>query len=147
MSHKQLAVSLAYTSRTMVLELNNALADCFRPLNLTCVQAEALLALKPIEPATLTELSEHLVAESGHPSRLVSRLVQRGLIERSPSPSDGRANLLHLTEHGRELAQQAEAARKPLIDIVKRNNPEEIERLLAVMRSLSSDLKLYSSQN
>lgn len=38
---------------------------------------------------------------------IVSRLETRGLIERRPSSEDRRRRLLHLTEHGREVALEA----------------------------------------
>lgn len=35
--------------------------------------------------------------------RLVDRLEREGLVERQPSPEDGRSNLLNITEKGRDL--------------------------------------------
>src|SRR5690625_5282464 len=97
-------LSFSFEIKSFVTELNAALTDVFRPLGLTCVQADALMALAALESATLKELSAHLVAESGHPSRLVSRLVERGLIARSESTMDRRAVTLELTELGAEMA-------------------------------------------
>ena len=54
------------------------------------------------------------MAESGHPSRLVTRLEGMGLVRREASPYDGRASLLSLTEEGAAKAAAARAARAPL---------------------------------
>ena len=51
--------------------------------------------------ATLNVLPPNLVG-------LIAALERRGLIERRPHPSDGRAMGVHLTPTGAELTQQAE---------------------------------------
>ena len=51
--------------------------------------------------ATLNVLPPNMVG-------LIAALERRGLIERSPHPSDGRAMGVHLTPAGAELTQQAE---------------------------------------
>lgn len=51
--------------------------------------------------ATLNVLPPNLVG-------LIAALERRGLIERRPHPSDGRAMSVHLTPTGAELTQQAE---------------------------------------
>lgn len=108
-------LAFSFEVKSLVNELNAVLTALFRPLGLTCVQAEALMALGELGPATLKQLSEHLVAESGHPSRLVSRLVDDGLVARGASESDGRAVILTLTDRGQDLASQARQAREPLL--------------------------------
>lgn len=140
MSHKEEVVALAFELRSFVSDLNIALAERFRPLGLTCTQAEALLALEQIQPASLKELAEHLVAESGHPSRLVSRLVTDGLIDRKPSEQDGRAVLLSLTEEGRALARQADEARMPLVENIASHHGTDMGDTVAVLRSLRASL-------
>lgn len=112
-------VRFAFETKAFVTELNAALSQLFRPLGITGVQAEALMALDGLGSASLKELSEHLVAESGHPSRLVSKLVAEGWVERTRSGVDGRAVELRLTERGRELASGARAARAPLIEVCR----------------------------
>lgn len=108
------AIGFAYELKALVPALNAALADVFHPLGLSCVQADALMALEELQPVTLSGLSGRLVAESGHPSRLVSRLEGMGLVRREASPHDGRASLLSLTEDGAAKAAAARAARAPL---------------------------------
>ncbi|MFT4029425.1 MAG: winged helix DNA-binding protein [Protaetiibacter sp.] len=126
--------------RSLVLDLNAALTECFRPLGLSCVQAEALLALRATGPTTLTQLSGNLVAESGHPSRLISRLVDRGLVERAPSATDGRAVVLSLTHEGQLLAAKADEARTPLVDAVASRHDAELAGAVTFLRSLRDTL-------
>ncbi|WP_315552252.1 MarR family transcriptional regulator [Microbacterium aurum] len=133
-------LSFAFEVRSLVTELNAALAVRFRPLGLTCVQAEALMVLHELGPATLGELSAHLVAESGHPSRLISRLVHAGLVKRESSPKDGRAIVLHLTDQGRTLASQAREAREPLLNDFARRYGGKLAEATNLIRDIRSAL-------
>jgi DNA-binding MarR family transcriptional regulator len=47
--------------------------EAMRPLGLTGAQADALVVIAQASPVSLKELGELLIAESGHPSRLVDR--------------------------------------------------------------------------
>lgn len=108
-------LTFATELKRLVNEINGALSARFRAVGLTGVQAEALMALDRLGPVTLKRLAEHLIAESGHPSRLVSRLVDEGFVSREVSERDGRAVTLDLTEKGREYAALAFEARAPLV--------------------------------
>ena len=89
-------------------EGNRMLAEALRPLDLTPSQAEVLRILQDHQPLSLVALGELLVCEIGSPSRLVNGLVQAGLVERLPSPTDGRMVTIALTEKGREIATQVQ---------------------------------------
>lgn len=143
MSCEQGAVAVlafSFEVKSLVTELNAALAALFRPLGLTCVQAEAIMALDDLGPVTLKQLAAHLVAESGHPSRLVSRLVENGLVVRTGSDRDGRAVVLELTEEGTQLAAQARAARAPLLADFAQHYGTRLDTATTLIRDLRHDL-------
>lgn len=143
MSHESdgaAVLAFSFEVKSLVTELNAALAALFRPLGLTCVQAEALMALHDLSPVTLKQLAEGLVAESGHPSRLVSRLVENGLVARTGSESDGRAVVLELTEEGARLAALARTAREPLLTHFAQRYGAQLDTATALIRSLRHDL-------
>lgn len=85
--------------------------EAFRPLGLTAAQGDALTVLAQAGPLSLKELGALLIAESGHPSRLVDRLVEAGLVERRAAEDDRRRVVLSLTTKGRRLARRVEEAR------------------------------------
>jgi DNA-binding MarR family transcriptional regulator len=58
------------------------------------------------EPARIGELHRHVLLSQPALSRMVDRLVERGLVERCPDPADGRGVRLSLTEAGREQQRQ-----------------------------------------
>jgi DNA-binding MarR family transcriptional regulator len=55
------------------------------------------------EPIRINELHRHVLLSQPALSRLVDRLVNRGMIERQPDPADGRGVRLSLTEAGQTI--------------------------------------------
>jgi MarR family transcriptional regulator, organic hydroperoxide resistance regulator len=96
-----LLVKAAY--RAGMREMNAALAD----LGLTAPQAEALAVLAQAGPLSLNQLGGLLIAEGGHPSRLVDRLVSAGWVARQEAADDRRRVTLRLTAAGARLHAQA----------------------------------------
>ncbi|WP_330351299.1 MarR family winged helix-turn-helix transcriptional regulator [Streptomyces sp. NBC_00582] len=78
-----------------------------RPLGITTSQAEALQLVDRYGPMSLCELGTLLIAEGGHPGRLVDRLVASGLREREPAGDDRRRIEITYTPRGSELADAA----------------------------------------
>jgi DNA-binding MarR family transcriptional regulator len=139
-SPEDTAIDFAYELKALVPALNAALTEVFHPLGLSCVQADALMVLEELQPVTLRGLSGRLVAESGHPSRLITRLEGMGLVRREASPHDGRASLLSLTDEGAAKAASARAARAPLArELAGRN--AGLAELTQVLRGLRLELE------
>lgn len=53
------------------------------------------------EAMTVSELAERLEISKQGAGQIVEDMERRGYVERRPDPSDGRARLLYLSEHGR----------------------------------------------
>lgn len=87
-------------------EGDRLLSTALEPISLTTSQAEVLRVLYDCAPLSLLELGERLVCETGSPSRLVNTLVEKKLVERTPSTVDRRMITLSLTPLGRQLAEQ-----------------------------------------
>jgi DNA-binding MarR family transcriptional regulator len=58
------------------------------------------------EPVRLGELHRHVLLSQPALSRMVDRLVERGFIQRSPDPADGRGVRVSLTDAGRDKQRQ-----------------------------------------
>lgn len=56
------------------------------------------------------ELADHTMITTGGLTKRVDRLVEKGLVERRPGPTDARQRLIALTPTGLELIDQAFAA-------------------------------------
>jgi DNA-binding MarR family transcriptional regulator len=76
-----------------------------------------------------------LVAEAGHPSRLVDRLVEAGLVERRTAGEDRRRVELALTAKGRRLERRAVAVRGEVMDFARAIiGDRDIEPVLELLR-------------
>lgn len=103
----RIAEELRYLILAIQREGNRLLAEQLRPLGVTPSQAEVLRVLSGYGPLALTELGDLLVCETGNsPSRLVDRLVARGLIQREVGLADRRYITLCLTKEGKLLSRQ-----------------------------------------
>lgn len=76
------------------------------------------------------DLAELFALDKGAVSRIVSQLVDLGLVERSPDPADGRASILAATDEAlRRLAEVREHRRAHFDDRLASWEPREIEDL------------------
>jgi DNA-binding MarR family transcriptional regulator len=110
-------LELAMSVKAAQRELERRQNEAMRPLGLTAAQADALVVIGQAEPLSLNELGDLLIAEAGHPSRLVDRLVEAGLVERRPAAADRRRVELSLTARGRRLQKRILAARESVLEL------------------------------
>ena len=80
-----------------------------QPFELTHVQFVLLASLTWLEAEepTQTELAAHAGTDPMMTSQVLRALEAKGLIERRPHPTDGRARLLTATDDGKKLANRA----------------------------------------
>jgi DNA-binding MarR family transcriptional regulator len=131
-------LELAEALKAAYREIERRSNDALRPLGITSPQAEAVLIIGEREPLTLRELGELVIAESGHPSRLVDRLVSAGYVARRV-PDDRRRVELTLTAEGRQLLPSIRAAQQALLDwgaelLAGHDVPATVATLRAVLR-------------
>ncbi len=74
--------------------------------DLSIIQTRLLGVLRDRRP-TMNELGKLLDLDKSSVSGLVERAERRGLVRRAPSPADGRAVLVSLTNRGRSLVSEA----------------------------------------
>ena len=123
-------------------ELERRTNDAMRPLGLTGAQADALIVIGQAGPLSLKALGDLLIAEAGHPSRLVDRLVEAGLVKRRAANDDRRRVELSLTAAGRGVEARAREARDAVLSLGRGLIGD---RDLAPALELMRDLVQYSS--
>jgi MarR family transcriptional regulator, organic hydroperoxide resistance regulator len=111
--------ALALSVKAGHRELDRRISDLMRPLGVTAPQADALYVIGKAQPLSLKELGELLIAEAGHPSRLVDRLVAAGWVERAPSDEDRRRLVLALTPAGKRLLKKIQARREEFFEFAR----------------------------
>jgi DNA-binding MarR family transcriptional regulator len=132
-------LELALAIKALQRALERGANDAMRPLGLTGAQADALAVIDQAGSLSLKELGELLIAEAGHPSRLVDRLVETGLVERQPADEDRRRIVLSLTPAGRKLNKRAEEMRQTQLDFFRqllgdRDLSPELELVLEMLK-------------
>ena len=129
----ELALLVKAAQRALERMINEAL----RPLGITAAQADALVVIGAAEPVSLKDLGDLLIAEAGHPSRLVDRLVAAGLVERRAAGDDRRRVELSLTAAGRKLERRVQAARAAVMDAGRQVVADrDLEPALSLLREL-----------
>jgi DNA-binding MarR family transcriptional regulator len=123
----------ALSVKALQRELERGSNELMKPLGLTGPQADALVVIGQAQPIALKDLGRLLIAEAGHPSRLVDRLVEAGLVERRAAQDDRRRVELRLTPAGRRLVRRVERARQDLFDA---SRPHVDEKRLAAATSV-----------
>ncbi len=84
-----------------------------------------------------TEISRDLRLDAGYLSRLLKSLEQQGLIERVPSPTDGRQTLLSLTAAGSATVADLEArASADVGALLAHHTPAQQRELLQAVHSI-----------
>lgn len=81
-------------------------APAFKALPLNEYDVLFTLSRCPTGWLRQNELNDHVLLSQSSLSRLVERLEKRGLVERMPSPDDGRGVLIRLTGTGWDLQKQ-----------------------------------------
>ncbi|MEV4344334.1 MarR family transcriptional regulator [Actinoplanes sp. NPDC049596] len=105
------AEELAKTLREAIQRLNRRVRQA-RPIgDLTFSQLSALTSLQLAGALTPRELADVERVQPPTMTKIVGKLEERGLVVRSPHPTDGRQVLLAATEQGRAVHAQFEKAR------------------------------------
>ena len=102
--------------------------------DLSLTQLRVLAILRDRERVRATVLAQHLGLEKSTLTGLVDRAARRGLLERVPSPDDGRAVDVLLTSAGHELADRLhDAAAVLLTGLTQDLTAREQARLAALL--------------
>ena len=102
---------LAHQLRDAITRLNRRVRQA-RPVgDLTVTQLSALTSLNLAGALTPRELADVERVQPPTMTKIVAKLEERGLVQRTPHPTDGRQVILAATEGGRAVLDQFERAR------------------------------------
>ncbi|GIW08751.1 MAG: hypothetical protein KatS3mg060_3556 [Dehalococcoidia bacterium] len=113
------------------LHLQRSIEKALSPLGLSTAQFYLLLTLGQTEgqAATPTQVGRRMALERVNLTAIMDRMERENLIRREPHPSDRRSCLVRLTDHGREVLDNAIAIYLPAIDqLLAVLEPEEVDR-------------------
>jgi len=108
------------------------------------VDFSALPLLKTLAhqgPMRLTALAAELSVDASTVSRQVRQLEDRGLLERSEDPDDGRASRVAVSAHGRSCLEEGAQARRAIItDALQGWGGDDREQLRLLLTRFLTDL-------
>lgn len=127
------AAELSSTLRIAVMRLSRRLrSGRERFLDLPASQVAALLSLERHGPITPRELAEYEKVRPPSMTRTIAQLERRGLVARSPHPTDGRQVLVSATAEGQGLLKEDRKRREAwLAQRLRELTPREREVLRA----------------
>jgi len=133
--HK-LGVNILYSASWMsTLHLNT-----LKKFNISIQQFNILRILKGRhpEPATVKLLTERMIDKMSNASRLVEKLKQKGLVERTSCPEDRRRVDIAITKKGTKVIEQAskilEGEIENTLSVLTKKEAEQLNDLLDKMR-------------
>jgi DNA-binding MarR family transcriptional regulator len=131
------ASQVALQLRDAINKVNRRLRQT-RPLgDVTIAQISALQSLDVAGAMTPRELAEAERVQPPTMTRIIARLEERGLIQRTPHPTDGRQAILAPSAQGRELLAEYHRVRDEwLSNRVAGLSPEERDTLRAAAEIL-----------
>lgn len=138
-----------------VVDLGDGLVRLLRAMERTGAQLSArrqdgldkaafivLVRLVRDGPQRSRALAESALADPSTISRHVAHLVQLGLVERRPDPSDGRATVLAATAAGVRLAAELRQRRHATVAAVVADwTPDDRARFAALLTRFTDDLE------
>jgi DNA-binding MarR family transcriptional regulator len=108
------------------------------PLGMTPERLSALSVIEKRGPISVTALADNEMVRPATMSRMVTALVEEGLVKRSDDKTDGRGVLVSATPKGRRAYQRAQEQRLThFAEVLDSLSDEQ----LAAMRSLTAALE------
>lgn len=131
----------ASTLRSAILRLSRQIrAQRLVDVELTANQMSALGALARHGPMTVTELAAYEQVKPPSITRTINCMVESGLVERSPHPTDGRQVMVGLTPHAEKTIVALRARRDAWLeekaDHLSATERDVLRRALPVLEKL-----------
>ena len=135
---RQLITQLVESSRL----LRNYIEHRAKSRGTTRAQWIVLFRLRQQEGLSQVDLAEVMELQPISLVRLLDRLVNQGLLERRPHPTDRRANQLYLTDTGRRLVDDLDSLRDSIATEALRDaSAASLQSALTVLQQVKDNVK------
>lgn len=105
--------------------------------DITAAQAKALFKMHFFNINRPSDICKSLGVDGGAVTRMLDRLEKKGLITRSPDPSDRRSLLIAVTDKGRDAIERAmPLAANAQKELVSALTEDEIQQLKQTLRKI-----------
>jgi DNA-binding MarR family transcriptional regulator len=122
--------ALAARVRLSVMRLSRKLRREGSGADITPTLLAALSTIERHGPMTVGDLASHEQVQKPTVTRILADLTERGLVERTPDPLDGRISWLKVSAEGRQLLQRIRRRHDAyLAKRLRRLSPDELDTL------------------
>ena len=106
------------------------------------MQCRTLMFLHDAEDSVNQKtLERHLMIKPSTVNGIVDRLVEKGMLTRTPGEKDGRCRILRLTEAGQRFYDDFESITRQIEDLIHRGmDPQEVETLRRLLLQAADNL-------
>lgn len=113
--------------------------DTFEDYDITGPQMFAMWQLRDASPMTMGELAEGLSVTHGVATRMVDRLIEKGMVERTRDDGDRRVVRVSLTKLGATVTEDAVAQAIDVVRDVFRDVPQsDREEYLSLLKRIEA---------
>jgi DNA-binding MarR family transcriptional regulator len=129
--HQKAVINLIFTANRLQAQQQNF----FRPYGITNQQFNILRILRGQRPKKISgaEIRSRMLDRNSDISRLLERLHAKGLIERTPCPSDKRADDVAITAAGLAILTEMDAGMERLEQELLRLSAAEAQQLSVLL--------------
>ncbi|AMK14469.1 MarR family transcriptional regulator [methanogenic archaeon mixed culture ISO4-G1] len=125
--------------RQMKAYMDRVMAPKLEELGLVPSSAPFICEIARSEGISLRGLSEHLMVDKAHSTRVVSKLLDLGLVE---NRAEGHEYSLYVTDSGRKAADRAmRIMHDAWSDLIRDLTPEEIDSLTRILNKMSKTIR------
>lgn len=129
--------SLGHRLSQLACDMKAELRGRVARYDVTTQQCPALMVLYREDCLNVTELAERIGVDFGGTSRLVDRLVAKGLLSDRPDGTDRRTRRMELTRTGRQIAQKVLSASQATNQVFSnRMSQREARQLQTILQKL-----------
>jgi DNA-binding MarR family transcriptional regulator len=133
--------SILDSLRRMVRGLRGAAQSSERAVGISGAQLFVLEELARAPAASLNELAGRTLTHKSSLSVVVARLVERGLVQRTPSRDDRRSAALYLTARGRKALEKSSASPQArMITALRQLSAAEVAAFAVLFEKLNHEL-------
>ena len=138
--NQKLIINLVFTNNW----LTEKIRDFLSPEDITLQQFNILRILRGSHPQPLSTLTirERMLDKMSDTSRIVDRLLLKGMVDKKTCPSDKRLVDISITKEGKKVLATIDQKEKEVMAVVANLNQEEMEilnGLLDKMRGSSAE--------
>lgn len=133
--YKRALINTIYTSNWITDEMNSVL----KPFDISTQQFNVLRILKGREgkATNLSTIQERMIAKNSNTTRLVDKLIKKGLVEKQICETNKRKVEIYITQNGISFLEKVNLSVEDReIEITQSLNKEELENLSNLLTQL-----------